>query len=307
MATYKKLNFGDRLFNNLTLVFALMIPIIFVLIISLLTVQSWVSIKEFGWGFLTNSVWDPVQDQYGALTFIYGTVVSAVLALLIAVPIGLGAAIYLSEIAMAKSREVLSIMLDMLAAIPSVVYGLWGIFVLGPLMVNFVQPFLQSTLGFLPIFQGEFQGSSMLTAGVILAIMILPTIISVSREVLQVVPRSLRESAMALGCTRWETIRLAVLPPSLTGIFGAVMLALGRALGETMAVTMVIGNKPHISASLFNPGYTLSAVIANEFTEAVSTLNYAVLFELGLILLIITIIMNGIAKVFIWKLTRFAK
>lgn len=295
-------NKADRIFKFVTMALAAAIPVIFFSILLMLIQKSWAAMSAFGWKFVFGSSWNAVTNEYGALPFIYGTVVSSLIALLIAVPLGLGCAIYLSEISNSKFKEYIATMVDMLAAIPSVVYGLWGIFVLGPWLVDYVQPFLGGVLGFLPIFQGPYQGLSMLTAGVILAIMILPTITSVSREVLQVVPNSLRESAMALGGTKLETVKLAVIPPAVSGIIGSVILALGRAVGETMAVTMVIGNRPQISASLFAPAYTLSSVIANEFAEAVTDLQFSVMVEIALILLAVTIVINGLARLLIWKL-----
>jgi len=274
----------------------------FAAIFIMLAQRSLPSVIAFGPDFLIRSVWDPVTDIYGALPFIYGTLMSSLLALLIAVPLGIGCAIYLSEVSKSRFKEYIATMVDMLAAIPSVVYGLWGIFVLGPFLANNIQPFLAKYFGFLPIFQGAPLGLSMMTGGVILAIMVLPTITSVSREIFQVVPNSLRESAMALGATKWETVRTAVLPPAVSGIIGAVILALGRAVGETMAITMVIGNRPEVSASLFAPGYTLASVIANEFAEASSPMNLSAMFEIGLILLLLTIVINGLARVLIWKI-----
>lgn len=296
-------NKGDAVFKAITLVFAAAIPLLLISLFLMLLSQSWLSIRTFGLGFLFNSVWNPVLNQYGALPFIFGTIVSSLLALAIAVPLGVGCAIYLSEVSKSKFKEYVATMVDMLAAIPSIVYGVWGIFVLGPWLASTVQPFLAATLGFLPIFSGPPQGLSMMTGGVILAIMILPTITAVSREVLQAIPYSLRESAMALGCTRWEVVKLGVLPVAASGIIVSVILGLGRAIGETMAVTMVIGNRPEISASLFAPGYSLAAVIANEFSEAVTNLNYSVIVEIGLILLLLTVIVNGLARLLIWKLT----
>lgn len=295
-------NKADSLFKALTLVLAGAVPVLFFSILSMIVYKSLPAINAFGWGFVSGSSWNAVTNEYGALPFIYGTILSSLIALLIAVPLGLGCAIYLSEVSNSKFKEYIATMVDMLAAIPSVVYGLWGIFILGPWLVDYVQPFFGTFFGFLPLFQGPYQGLSMMTAGVILAIMILPTITSVSREVLQVVPNSLRESAMALGGTKLETVRLAVIPPAVSGIIGSVILALGRAVGETMAVTMVIGNRPQISASLFAPAYTLSSVIANEFAEAVSELQVSVMVEIALILLAVTIIINGLARLLIWKL-----
>ncbi|OGC14816.1 phosphate ABC transporter permease subunit PstC [candidate division WOR-1 bacterium RIFOXYA12_FULL_36_13] len=294
-------NIGDVSFKLITFLFALTVPLLLLSIIFVLVKQSWLSIYTFGFNFVVNTTWDPLMDNYGALPFIYGTLVSSFLALLIAVPLGLGCAIYLSEVSQSKFKEYLAVMVELLAAIPSVIYGLWGIFVLGPWLAGSVQPFLKMTLGFLPIFQGSPSGLSLMSGGVILAIMILPTITAISREVIQAVPHNLRESAMALGATKWETVKLAVFGPAMSGIIGAIILGLGRALGETMAVTMIIGNRPQISASLFAPSYTLASVIANEFAEAVSDMNLSVLIELALILLLITLFVNGLARIFIWK------
>ncbi len=292
---------GDVWFKLTTFLFAASIPLLLLSLILVLIIRSWPAIINYGWGFLVNTAWDPLNDKYGALPFIFGTTVSSLIALLIAVPLGLGCAIYLSEVTQSRFKEYIATMIDLLAAIPSVIYGLWGIFILGPWLVTYVQPFFKTTLGFLPIFQGPVSGLSMFSGGTILAIMILPIITSISREVFQAVPYSLRESALALGATRWETIKLAIIGPSRSGIIGAIILGLGRAMGETMAVTMVIGNRPKIAASLFAPGYTLASVIANEFAEAVSDLNLSVLIELGLVLLLLTILINGLARLIIWK------
>jgi phosphate transport system permease protein len=294
---------GDAIFKVITFLFAVSIPLLLFILVLILVSQSWLGFKEFGLKFVISSAWDPLRDNYGALPFIYGTLVSSFIALLIAVPLGLGCAIYLSEISQSRIKEYVAVMVELLAAIPSVVYGLWGIFVLGPWVANFVQPILKNLFGFLPIFQGPYFGLSMLTGGVILAIMILPTITAISREVFQAVPYTLRESAYALGATKWEMFKLAVFGPARSGIIGAIILGLGRALGETMAVTMVIGNRPQIAASLFAPAYTLASVIANEFAEAVSDLNLSVLIELALILLVITILVNGVARIMVWRTT----
>ncbi len=265
------------------------------------------AIQKFGWRFLFTTNWDPVKENFGALPFIYGTIVSSGLALLIAVPVSLGIAIYLAELAPQAIRQPLSFLIELLAAIPSVVYGLWGIFVLAPFLRETVEPFLAKYVGFLPIFQGEFYGVGMLTAGIILSIMIIPTISSVSREVFLAVPFTQREGALALGATPWETIKLAVLGYARSGVLGAVILGLGRALGETMAVTMVIGNRPEISASLFAPSYTMASVIANEFSEATSNLYLSALIEVGLILFFITLILSIAARLLIWQVSSKAK
>ena len=262
---------------------------------------AWPSLRTFGWRFLVTSRWDPVAEVFGAVPFIYGTLMSSLLALLIAVPLSLGAAIYLSEVAPVRIRAPIAFLIELLAAVPSVVYGLWGIFVLAPWLRRSVQPALGASLGFLPLFQGPPYGVGMLAAGLILAIMIVPYITAVSREVLLAVPGSQREAALGLGATRWEATRLAVLPYGRSGLIGAVLLGLGRALGETMAVTMVIGNRPEVSMSLFAPGYTMASVIANEFTEATSDLYVAALVEIGLLLLALTVIVNALARFLVWR------
>ena len=261
---------------------------------------SRLAFREFGFRFLVTSVWDPVAGEFGALPFIYGTIVSSVLAMLIAVPLGLGAAIYLAELAPQWVRPPITFLIEMLAAVPSVVYGFWGIFVLVPWLRKSVQPFLSATLGFLPLFQGPPYGIGMLAAGLILSIMVIPYITSVSREVLLAVPDLQREAALGMGATRWETTRIAVLRYGRTGLVGAILLGLGRALGETMAVTMVIGNRPEIAVSLFAPGYTMASVLANEFTEATSDLYLSALVEIGLLLLVVTVVVNALARLLVW-------
>ena len=263
--------------------------------------ESWAAIRAFGLRFLITSHWDPVAGEFGALPFIYGTLVSSLLALLIAVPLSLGAAIFLAELAPSWVRPPVAFVIEMLAAVPSVVYGLWGIFVLVPWLRDWVQPALARTLGFLPLFQGPPYGIGMLAAGLILAIMIVPYITSVSREVLLAVPGSQREAALGLGATRWETTRIAVLRYGRSGLIGAILLGLGRALGETMAVTMVIGNRPEVALSLFAPGYTMASVLANEFTEATSDLYVSALVEIGLLLLVVTVAVNGLARLLVWS------
>ena len=254
------------------------------------------AVHRFGVGFLFGSKWDPVSDVYGALPFIFGTLVSSVIALLIAVPLGVATALFLTEMAPVRLRQPVITIIEMLAAVPSVIFGLWGIFVLIPWLRDHLFLWLKSTLGFLPLFSGPIYGVSMLAGGIIVAIMILPIITSVSREILRSVPNLQREAAYALGATHWEVIRIAVLSYARRGLFGAAVLGLGRALGETMAVTMVIGNRPEISTSLFAPGYTLASVIANEFAEAPPGLYLNALFELGLVLLAVTILVNVIAQ-----------
>jgi phosphate transport system permease protein len=254
--------------------------------------------------FLFSSAWDPVQEKFGALPFIYGTLVTSGLALLIALPVSVGLALFLSEMGPRALRAPVAYSIEVLAAIPSVIYGLWGLFVMVPWLRSSVQPFLQETLGFLPIFQGPPIGLGYMAAGVILALMILPTIASVTIEVLKTVPPSLKEGALALGATRWESIRISVLPFARPGIIGASLLGLGRALGETMAVTMVIGNSPEIHASLFAPGYSLPAVIANEFAEATGDVHVGALAALGLVLFGITLILNAVARILVETVGR---
>jgi phosphate transport system permease protein len=291
---------GVRLYRALILASVWAVLILAVGLAAALSWESWPAIRAFGLRFLVTSHWDPVAGEFGALPFIYGTLVSSLLALLIAVPLSLGAAIFLAELAPAWIRPPVAFLIEMLAAVPSVVYGLWGIFVLVPWLRDWVQPPLGRALGFLPLFQGPPYGIGMLAAGLILAIMVVPYITSVSREVLLAVPGSQREAALGLGATRWETTRIAVLRYGRSGLIGAILLGLGRALGETMAVTMVIGNRPEIAASLFAPGYTMASVLANEFTEATSDLYVSALVEIGLLLLVVTVLVNGLARVLVW-------
>jgi len=274
---------------------------VFAMVVTM-AVTAWPAMRTFGAGFLVTSTWDPVQEEFGALPFIYGTLVSSLLALLIAVPLGLGAAIFLAELAPGWARAPVAFLIEILAAVPSVVYGLWGIFVLAPWLRAWVQPALGATLGFLPLFQGPPYGVGMLAAGLILAIMVVPFVTAMSREVLLAVPNTQREAALALGATRWETTRLAVLRYGKSGLVGAILLGLGRALGETMAVTMVIGNRPDISVSLFAPGYTMASVIANEFTEATSDVYLAALIEVGLVLFAVTVVVNALARLLVWRM-----
>jgi phosphate transport system permease protein len=280
-----------------------------VVITALLVFELWANSGQarhtFGWKFLTTSTWDPVAGQFGALPFMFGTVVTSALALLIAVPLGVGAAIFLSELAPPKLSDALTFCIELLAAVPSVIFGLIGIFVLVPAL-SAVVPGLKAVFGFLPIFSGPFYGVSIFSAGIVLAIMVVPFIISVSREVLLAVPRDLREAALAVGATKWETTWQVVVPFARTGIFGSIFLSLARALGETMAVTMVIGNTPRIQASLLAPGYSIAAVIANEFAEATGDLYLNSLIELGLVLFALTIVINGIARLLIMATTEKA-
>ncbi len=297
---------GDRIYSGLIWLFAICVPILLALIAIEIFVAGWPALHQFGFEFLTSSAWDPVNGHFGAAPAIYGTVVSSGLALLIATPLAIGISVFLSEFAPPWLRQPVAFFVDLLAAIPSVVYGLWGIFVLLPVLRTAVMPFLRDTLhlGVLPLFTGAAYGPSMLAAGLILAIMVLPYIASVSREVLLAVPRAQREAALALGATKWETIWGAVLPFARSGIMGGVILGLGRALGETMAVTMVIGNRPEISASLFAPGYTMASLIANEFSEASGDLHLSALMAVGFVLFVITVIVNAIARWLVWSVSR---
>lgn len=292
----RRARFRDRAFKWFTLLMALTIFALIFLIGYELARGSRLALHKFGWHFLTSSQWDPVNEQFGAWPFIFGTIVSSFIALLIAVPISIATAVYLTELAPQWLRQPLIIFIELLASVPSVILGLWGIFVMLPWLREYLFPWLQNTLGFLPFFKGPIYGVSMLAGGIIIAIMIVPIITSVSREILRSVPGLQREAAYALGATRWEATRIAVLSYSKKGLFGAVILGLGRALGETMAVTMVIGNRPEIAASLFAPGYTLASVVANEFSEATTDIYLHSLFEIGLILLGVTVIVNALAQ-----------
>jgi len=274
------------------------------LIVYELVARSSLSWHVFGWKFFVQSDWNPVEDQFGALPFIYGTVVSSILALIIAVPLSVGVAVFITEMCPVSLRGILSFTTELLAAIPSVIYGLWAIFILVPLLRNHVQPVLGATLGWTGLFSGPPYGIGMLAAGVILAIMIIPIISSITREVLTVVPQHQREGVLALGATRWEMIRMGVLRNARAGIVGAVILGLGRALGETMAVTMVIGNRPEIAKSLFAPGYTMASVLANEFSEATGDVYLSALIEIGLALFLVTIAVNALARLMVWSVTR---
>jgi phosphate transport system permease protein len=294
--------FGDSAFKWLTLVMALAVFALIALIGYELFRGSHLALQKFGWHFLVTSDWDPVNDIYGALPFIFGTLVSSAIALIIAVPISIATAVYLTELAPLRVRQPLTMFIELLAAVPSVILGLWGIFVMVPFLQgdaahpNHPYQWLQNHFGFLPIFHGPSYGPCFLSAGIIVAIMIIPIITSVSREILRSVPGLQREAAYALGATRWEVTRIAVLSYAKKGLFGAVILGLGRALGETMAVTMVIGNTPQIVKSLFAPGYTLASVIANEFNEATGSLYPSALFEIGLVLLGVTVLVNIFAQ-----------
>jgi phosphate transport system permease protein len=286
-------NVGDQVLRFVMRAAAMTLVLLVVAMIVSMLYAAWPAMRTFGWRFLASSTWDPVAEHFGAIPFVYGTLLSSLLALLIAVPLGIGAAIYLAELAPAWIRSPIAFLVELVAAVPSVIYGLWGIFVLAPLLRIWVQPALGKTLGFLPLFQGPPYGVGMLAAGIILAIMIVPYITAVSREVLLAVPNTQREAALALGATRWETTRIAVLRYGRSGLVGA--------LGETMAVTMVIGNRPEVAISLFAPGYTMASVIANEFAEATSDLYLAALIEIGLLLFVVTVVVNALARLLIWS------
>jgi phosphate transport system permease protein len=296
--------FGDQAFRAFVVLCAIAVMAVVGLIIYELLRESRPSMVKFGFKFLTKQIWDPVAEDFGALPFIYGTIVSSIVALVIAVPLSVGTALFLTELCPLRLRGILSLLVELLSAIPSVIYGLWGIFVLSPFLRVHVQPFLAKYFGWTGLFSGPKYGWGMLAAGVILAIMILPIIASITREVVIAVPRVQREAALALGATRWEMLRIAVLRNARPGIFGAVILGLGRALGETMAVTMVIGNRPEIARSLFAPGHTLASVIANEFTEAVGATYLSALVEMALVLFVLTLIVNALAGLLVWSVTR---
>jgi phosphate transport system permease protein len=295
---------ADRAFFLAVLACGLSVLALVGLIIYELITKSSLSWHAFGWRFFFRSEWDPVNDQFGALPFVYGTLVSSLLALLISVPLAVGVAVYITEMSPIWLRGALAFTTELLAAIPSVIYGLWAIFVLVPLLRQYVQPWLARYFGWTGLLEGPPYGIGMLAAGIILAIMVVPIISSITREVMTAVPQQQREAVLALGATRWEMIRTGVLRNARAGIAGAVILGLGRALGETMAVTMVIGNRPEIAKSLFAPGYTMASVIANEFTEATGDLYLSGLVEVGLALFIVTIIVNILAQFLVWTVTR---
>ncbi len=294
----------DRIFKAAMTICGLAVLAVLVLIVSELISGSGLSWHAFGFKFFGGSDWNPVSEQFGALPFIYGTLVSSLLALIIAVPLAVGVAVFTTEMCPKALRGPLSFFVELLAAIPSVIYGLWAMFILVPLLSGYVQPFLAKTLGWTGLFEGPPYGIGMLAAGIILAIMIIPIISSITREVLMVVPQNQREGVLALGATRWEMIRVGVLRNARAGIVGGIILGLGRALGETMAVTMVIGNRPEIAKSLFAPGYTMASVLANEFSEATGDVYLSALVEIGLALFIVTIIVNALAQFLVWTVTR---
>ena len=294
----------DELFRYAMIACGLSVAVLLGLILYELVANSSLSLHQFGWKFFTSKTWDPVNDVFGALPFIYGTIVSSIVALVIAVPLGLGVAVFITEMCPQGLRGALSFSTELLAAIPSVIYGLWAIFVLVPILRLYVEPGLMRYLGWTGLFEGPSYGIGLLAAGIVLAIMVVPIVSSLTREVLSAVPRNQREAALALGATRWEMIRMGVLRNARPGILGAVILGLGRALGETMAVTMVIGNRPEIAKSLLAPGYTMASVLANEFTEATGNLYLSALVEIGLALFLVTIVVNALARLLVWSVTR---
>lgn len=295
---------GDLVFRALLVACSLAVPFLLIALVIELVQGSELAIRTFGLHFIATSVWDPVAGQFGAFPLIVGTLMTAGIALLLAVPLSLGVAIYLTEFAPQWLRRPVSSTIELLAAIPSVVYGLWGVFVLIPILRRTVFPLLRDSLGFLPFFKGVIYGPSVLSASIILTIMIMPFIMSVSREVLLAVPSGQREASLALGATRWEAVRTVILPYARSGIIGAVILGLGRALGETMAVTMLIGNRHEVAASLFAPGYTMAAAIANEFSEAATPMHYAALTYVALVLFVVTVLVNAAARLLIWRVNR---
>jgi len=294
---------GDKIFSGLTLFFGLLIVAILLGLVVILTIDAWPAISRFGLSFFGSSSWDPVKEEFGALPAIYGTLLSSAIGLIIAVPISLGAAIFLVELSPGWFKGPASLVIEMLAAIPSVIIGLWGLFVLVPVIRSPIESWLGSNLGFLPLFQGPPFGVGFLAAGIILAIMVIPIITAVSRDTIRAVPNEQRDAMLALGATRWETIRRAVLPYCRSGLIGAVILGLGRALGETMAVTMVIGNGYRLTASLFSPGATIASKIASEFSEATGDIFLGSLVELAIILFGVTLLVNVIARTLVWRMT----
>jgi phosphate transport system permease protein len=304
IVSLERANYGDRIFKLVLTLAALLIPVLLGFLVYELWSGARLAVGRFGFDFVTSSTWDPVAEEFGAFPLIFGTLLSSLIALLIAVPLSLGVAIYLTEFAPKAVRQPVAFLIGLLAAIPSVVYGLWGIFVLIPVLRTTAFPFLRQLFGFLPFFQGPIYGPSMLAAGIILAIMIMPYVMSVSREVLLAVPNTQREAALALGATRWEAVITAVIPYARSGLIGAIILGLGRALGETMAVTMVIGNRHEIVASLFSPGYTMAAAIANEFSEAVGDLHLSALAYVAFVLFVVTVLVNAGARLLIWRVAR---
>ncbi|MFV0389837.1 MAG: phosphate ABC transporter permease subunit PstC [Pyrinomonadaceae bacterium] len=296
---------GDGIFRTVLMIFASTILLIVFAMILMMIANSLPTLKAYGFSFLTSTEWMPASEVFGALPFIYGTIVSSLIALLIAMPISLGIAIFLVEQAPSRVAAPIAFLVELLAAIPSVVYGLWGIFVLAPFIRDYLGVFLQNYVGFLPIFQGRLTGFGMLTGGIIMALMITPIITAVVRDVLAVVPVSQREAALALGATKWETT-LIVLGNAASGIAGAIVLGLGRALGETMAVTMLIGNSPQISSSLFEPAYTIASVLAANFGDATDQMYMSALIEMGLVLFLVTFVVNAFAKLLVSRVAKIS-
>ncbi len=301
---WSRLRTGDEVAHLVTFIFAASVLLVTLLLLFGLWRNSLPSQAKFGWHFLSSTDWDPVAGDFGALPFIYGTILTSVLALLISVPLGVGAAVFLAELAPPKLANACAFMVELLAAVPSVIYGVMAIFLVVPLLRVYGEPFLKSTLGFLPLFQGPMLGVGFLAAGLVLSIMIVPYIIAISRESLMAVPRDQREAALSLGATRWESTHQVVIPYARLGIAGSIFLGLARALGETMAVTMVIGNDPSIRASLFSAGYTIAAVLAHEFSEATGKIYQSSLVELALVLFLITIVVNAIARLLVIATAR---
>lgn len=297
----KEIHLGDRVFYLCLKTLAVVIILGLAALVALLAKMSAPAFAEFGWRFFTVSTWNPVTEKFGTLAFIYGTVVSSLLALVIATPVSIAVALFLNEIAPRWLGVILGFMVEMLAAIPSVVYGIWGIFWLAPWIRTTVQPAVQAKLGWFPLFTGPPYGVGMFTAGLILAIMITPTISSISREVFRTIPSTIREGALALGATKWEMLKVAILDSARSGIFAACVLGLGRAFGETMAVTMVIGNRPQISPSLFAPAQTMASIIANEYAEASSDRHHAALAAVGLSLFLVSLVINMFARFVLWR------
>jgi phosphate transport system permease protein len=307
-STMRKQRWQDFMFHKVTLTFALSVLLLLVAIIISLINKSWPAFSEFGFGFITRAEWDPVNDEYGALIAITGTLVTSFIALAVAFPISFGIALFLTEICPVWLRRPMGTAVELLAGVPSIIYGMWGLFVFAPIFAEYAQPFLKATLGNVPVigvlFSGPMMGIGILTAGLILAVMIIPFISSVMRDVFEIVPTVLKESAYGLGCTKWEVVRKIVLPYTKTGVVGGVMLGLGRALGETMAVTFVIGNANRLSWSLFAAGNSIASTLANEFAEAASTLHVSSLFALALILFGITFIVLSAAKIMLARMSR---
>lgn len=308
LATMRKQRLQDFIFHKVTFSFALSVLLVLVGIIISLGIGAWPALKEFGPAFITTVEWDPVNDKYGALIAIAGTLSTSLIALAIAFPVSFGIALFLTEICPAWLKRPLGTAVELLAGVPSIIYGMWGLFVLAPLLADYVQPFLKNTVGQLPVigqlFSGPMMGVGILTAGLILAVMIIPFIASVMRDVFEVVPAVLKESAYGLGCTRWEVVRKIVLPYTKNGVVGGLMLGLGRAFGETMAVTFVIGNAHKLSWSLFSAGNSIASTLANEFAEAESALHVSSLFALGLILFVITFVVLSAAKIMLLSMSR---